>query len=137
MKTKVNEIPLVGPKGRKELLYKIGELEKKVAAFENNPMLFSTEGLQYSEDGEAVLTTEQANRLSNAVGILDGEKIYYRTSFTTLDGFSVPDRFAGTNIQAIFGDINYASDDLTMVWYSLYVFVSDDNSRNYLFLTEY
>lgn len=37
MKTKVNEIPLVGPKGRKELLYKIGELEKKVAAFENNP----------------------------------------------------------------------------------------------------
>lgn len=137
MKTKVNKVPLVGPKGRKELLYKIDELEKKVAALENTPMLFSMEGLQHGEDGEAILTVEQANKLLNAVGILDGERIYYRTSFTTLDGFNVPDRFADTNIKAVFGDIYYASDDLTMVWYSLYVFVSDDNSRNYLFLTEY
>lgn len=30
MKTKVNEIPLVGPKGRKELLKKVNELEKRI-----------------------------------------------------------------------------------------------------------
>ena len=31
MKTKVNEVPLVGPKGRKELLKRINELEAQVA----------------------------------------------------------------------------------------------------------
>lgn len=31
MKTKVNEVPLVGPKGRKELLRRINELEAQVA----------------------------------------------------------------------------------------------------------
>ena len=31
MKTKVNEIPLVGPKGRKELLNRINELEAQIA----------------------------------------------------------------------------------------------------------
>lgn len=31
MKTKVNEIPLVGPKGRKELLNRIKELEAQIA----------------------------------------------------------------------------------------------------------
>lgn len=30
MKTKTNKVPLVGPKGRRELLDKIEELEKKV-----------------------------------------------------------------------------------------------------------
>ena len=36
MKTKINEVPLVGPRGRKELLAKINELEKKVAELESN-----------------------------------------------------------------------------------------------------
>lgn len=30
MKTKVNKVPLVGPRGRKELLYRINELEAQV-----------------------------------------------------------------------------------------------------------
>lgn len=36
MKTKINEIPLVGPRGRKELLDKISELEKKVLELEQS-----------------------------------------------------------------------------------------------------
>lgn len=35
MKTKTNKVPLVGPKGRKELLDRIEELEKKVIELEN------------------------------------------------------------------------------------------------------
>lgn len=34
MKTKVNEVPLVGPRGRKELLDKINELEEKISKIE-------------------------------------------------------------------------------------------------------
>ena len=35
MKTKVNKVPLVGPRGRRELLDRIEELEKKVSELES------------------------------------------------------------------------------------------------------
>lgn len=37
MKTKVNEVPLVGPRGRRELLDRIVELEKKIIELESAP----------------------------------------------------------------------------------------------------
>ena len=37
MKTKANKVPLVGPKGRRELLDRIEELEKKVIELESAP----------------------------------------------------------------------------------------------------
>lgn len=50
MKTKVNEVPLVGPKGRKELLRRINELEAQVAQqdylriqLERNPLNLTAE----------------------------------------------------------------------------------------------
>ena len=35
MKTNINKIPLVGPRGRREILDKINELEKKIKELEN------------------------------------------------------------------------------------------------------
>ena len=65
MKTKVNEIPLVGPKGRRELLNKVNELEKKVLELEQDASSSD------SESEPAELTTDDILNVLTPDDILD------------------------------------------------------------------
>lgn len=66
MKTKVNEVPLVGPRGRKELLKRINELEAQVA--QQDYIYFDVpNGVHLTE----IITQELATDLHNRGVLLD------------------------------------------------------------------
>lgn len=92
MKTKVNKVPLVGPRGRRELLDKIEELEKKVSELENGSdqnedaktlVIPNFDGTPISEDtdeefcAKVGITTQQINDLRSR-----------KYMFVTIPGYS-------------------------------------------------
>lgn len=86
MKTKTNKVPLVGPRGRRELLDRIEELENKVAELASNqPEKHVLEILSVSDGSETIeetlarikldgrgMTTEDLNKL----GVLNTYLLY-------------------------------------------------------------
>ena len=93
MKAKINEIPLVGPRGRKELIKKINNLEKSNSDSSSNsvinvPGVFSegrfvpelgTSGNLTDTSKEAALWSETANAFKNGATInLVVDNNYYR-----------------------------------------------------------
>lgn len=106
MKTKVNEVPLVGPRGRRELLNRIEELEKKVAE------LASASSEKHVLEILSVTEEHETARELLARMKLDGRSI--RTEdFPKLDVL---------NTYLLFNGVEYAitlythNDDGTFIW---------------------
>lgn len=83
MKTKVNEVPLVGPRGRKELLDRINELEDKIIALEmqlsSNIKGYEIDLSSFDETNSLDLSEAEAEKIRFEYGCLIGKRTGHAT----------------------------------------------------------
>lgn len=88
MKTKTNKVPLVGPRGRRELLDRIDELEKKIAELASNqPETHVLEILSFSESDESIEDTLARMKLDGRdIGIEDFNELGVFNTYILFNG---------------------------------------------------
>ena len=107
MKTKIPKIPLVGPKGRRELIEKIEMLEKKIEELTADVEASAKEAakvLTIPNYNGGIITIADKSAFCEAIGIttqqLDGlfARKYFAVSFPKKGGFYIPTYNSENNI---------------------------------------
>lgn len=122
MKTKTNKVPLVGPKGRKELLDRIEELEKKVTELTNAGVTKSVvEMIDSVKDGTleealAALTIDGEPATYEKIHALEiGQFIIQRERLGQTEFYEPTFIERGNSFVKIAGGYVITSDDVQMV----------------------